>query len=162
MANFSRYAGTVAVFAAVLYAALVVATFGMISLYADRDVIADPTAGPLVGPIMASVSILIVLLCFVAIAVRVPAEKQRISSAVAALIGFGAYLFFCISGSIMVGAGSGDPFGFMTFLASQLASPFAIAVGILAFIITILFMLVLATKVGEGKRPKWPWEKHDS
>jgi hypothetical protein len=159
--DFRRYAAMIAAFATMLYGALVVAAFGMISLYLDRDVIDDSSAGPLVGPVMTIVAVLIVFAICLRIALRVREEKQRISLGAAFLTGFGAYFFFCITGGILMGAGSGDPFGFVSFLATQLVSPFAVATGILAFIISILFMLVLASRVGDRGRPRWPWEKND-
>ena len=56
MRDYQKYATIVAVFATVLYAALLVAAFGMISLATNLDVIADRSAGPLVGPTMAGVA----------------------------------------------------------------------------------------------------------
>jgi hypothetical protein len=159
--DFPRYAAVVAAFATGLYAALVIAAFGLISLALDRDVIDDRSAGPLVGPFMTGVAVLVVLAAFLAIALRVPEERQRISLGVAFLVGFGAYFFFCATGGILVGAGNGDPFGFILFAGSQLISPFAAAVGVLAFVVTILFTLVLASRVGARGRPRWPWEKDD-
>ena len=161
MQNFPRYAATVAVFATVLYAALVIAAFGLISLYTDRDVIDDPTVGPVVGPVMTGVAVLIVFVTLLGIALGVREENQRISLGVAFLVGFGAYFFFAVAGAILVGAGTGDPFGFISFLARQLLSPFGAAAGVLAFIIAILFMWVLASRVGNKGRPRWPWEKHE-
>jgi len=159
--NFRRYAAVVAVFATVMYGALVIAAFGFISLYTDRDVIDDPSVGPVVGPVMTGVAVLVVFATLLGIALGVPEERQRISLGVAFLVGFAAYFFFGVTGGILVGAGRGDPFGFVAFLGRQLISPFAGAAGVLGFVIAILFMLVLASKVGNKGRPRWPWEKDD-
>ncbi|HEY5221594.1 MAG TPA: DUF6121 family protein [Microbacteriaceae bacterium] len=161
MRNFRRYAAIVAAFAAMLYGALVVAAFGMISLLLNQDVIADRTAGPLVGPVMTGVAILIVFVVFLNIALGVREDKQRISLAAALLTGFASYFFFGVAGGVLMGAGRGDPVGFIIFLATQLVSPFAIAAGVLAFFVTIAFMLILASRVGDRGRPRWPWERHD-
>ncbi|TAM69499.1 MAG: hypothetical protein EPN48_09075 [Microbacteriaceae bacterium] len=160
MRDFRRYAAIVAAFAAMLYGALVVAAFGLISLLLNQDVIADPSAGPLVGPFMTAVAILIVFVVFLTIALRVREDKQRISLAEALLTGFASYFFFGVAGGVLIGAGRGNPFGFIIFLGAQLISPFAIAAGLLAFLVTIVFMLILASRVGNKGRPRWPWERH--
>ena len=161
MRDFRRYSAAVAVFATVLYAALVIAVFGLISLYTDRDVITNGSVGPVVGPVMTGCSVLLVLACFLWIALRVPEDRQRIEPGTALLIGVVAYLAFCVVGGFLVGIASTDPFAFIGFFGDQLISPFAISVGILAFIVAVLFMLVLASRVGNKGRPRWPWEKRD-
>lgn len=161
MSGFRRYAAFMAVFAGVLYAALVVAVFGLLSVLLDRDVISDPNAGPIAGPVMAAVSVLIVFFALLSIALRVPREKQRVSVAAAVLVGFGAYFFFAVAGGVLLGAGRGDPFGFVIALGAQLFSPFALAAGVIGFVVVLLDMIVLATHVGDRGRPRWPWEKHD-
>lgn len=161
MHDFRRYSAAVAVFATVLDAALVIAVFGLISLYTDRDVISDASVGPVVGPVMAGSSVLLVLLWFLWIALRVPEDEQRIALGTALLLGVVAYLVFCAVGGFLVGVASGDPIAFVGFFSLQLMSPFAIAVGIVAFVMAILFMLVLASRVGNKGRPRWPWEKRE-
>jgi hypothetical protein len=161
MRDFRRYSAAIAVFATVLYAALVIAIFGMISLYTDRDVISDSTVGPVVGPVMTASSVLLVLFWLLWIALRVPENEQRIALGTALLLGVVGYLLFCAVGGFFVGLASGDPIAFIGFFGLQLTSPFAISVGILAFIVCILFMLVLASRVGNKGRPRWPWENRD-
>ncbi|WP_308467473.1 DUF6121 family protein [Rathayibacter soli] len=161
MHNFRRYAATVAAFATMFYGALVVAAFGMISLLLDRDVITDPSAGPLVGPVMTVVAVGIVLAVLLNIGLRVREDRQRIALGAALLTGLASYFFFGVAGALLIGIGSGDPIAFLTFLALQLVSPFAIAAGVLAFVVTILYMLILASKVGDKGRPRWPWERYD-
>jgi hypothetical protein len=161
MQNFRTYAAAMATFAAVLYVALVVAVFGVISLLLDRDVITDHEAGPIVGPVMTGVAILVVYFGMLAIGLRVPPAKQRVSIGAALLLGFGAYFFFAVAGGVLLGAGRGDPFGFVLFAGSQLLSPFALALGALGFVVALLYTVVLASRIGERGRPRWPWEKHD-
>jgi len=161
MRDFRRYAAVVAGFATVFYLALLVAGFGVLSLLLNRDVISDPNAGPIAGPVMTGVSVAIVLACLLAIALRIPKEKQRVSLQGAFLVGFGAYFFFAVAGGILLGAGRGDAFGFVISLGTQLLSPFAITAGVLAFVVVLLFMIVIASQVGDRGRPRWPWEKRD-
>jgi len=161
MREFRQYASVVAAFATVFYLALLVAGFGMLSLLLNRDVISDPHAGPVAGPVMTGVSVAIVLACLLSIALRVPKEKQRVSPQTALLVGFGAYFFFAVAGGVLLGAGRGDPFGFVVALGTQLLSPFALAAGVLAFAVVLIYMIVIASHVGDRGRPRWPWEKHD-
>jgi hypothetical protein len=161
MREFRRYSAAIAVFAAVLYAALVIAIFGLISLYTDRDVISDSSVGPVVGPVMTASSVLLMLFWMLRIALRVPETEQRIAPGRALLLAVVCYLLFCAVGGFLVGLAAGDPIAFIGFFGRQLTSPFAIAVGILAFIVCILFMLVLASRVGNKGRPRWPWENRE-
>jgi hypothetical protein len=161
MPDFRRYAAIMAVFATVLYVALIVAGFGILSLWLDRDVISDPNAGPIAGPVMIGVSVLIVFFSLLSIALRVPEEKQRVSPQAALLIAVGAYFFFAVAGGVILGAGRGDPFGFVVAFGGQLLSPFAAICGALAFIVVLLDMIVLASRIGDRGRPRWPWEKRD-
>jgi hypothetical protein len=84
-----------------------------------------------------------------------------VSIGAALLLGFGAYFFFAVAGGVLLGAGRGDPFGFVLFAGSQLLSPFALALGALGFVVALLYTVVLASRIGERGRPRWPWEKHD-
>lgn len=161
MSEFRRYAAVVAAFAGALYLALLVAGFGMLSLLLNRDVIDDPDAGPIAGPVMAGVSVAIVFGCMLVIALRVPKDKQRVAPVTAFLVGLAAYFFFAVAGGVLLGAGRGDPLGFVLSLGTQLLSPFAFAAGALAFVVLLLYMIVIASQVGDRGRPRWPWEKHD-
>jgi DMSO/TMAO reductase YedYZ heme-binding membrane subunit len=158
--GFRKYAATVAVFAAVLFFALIVALFGMISLLAAVPVIGDPHAGELVGPVAVAAAVLLLFGCLLGIALRVPKEHQRIAPLTALGIGVGAYLAYSFVGAIAYFI-TGDAVGALIFLGGLLTGPFAIVVGIVAFVIAMLFMLVLASRVADRGRPKWPWEKDD-
>ncbi len=142
-----------------LYAALLVTSEGFIYLLTNRDVVPDPHAGPLVGPMMNLAPILLLFVSFLVIALRVPEEKQRIWLGTSLLLGVGAYALFAFVGAIMIGIGTGDFFQFLAFLGPQLIGPFAAAAGVFAVIVAVLFMLVLASRVGAKGRPLWPWER---
>jgi hypothetical protein len=159
MRDYQKYAVTVAVFATVLFVALVVAAFGMISLITNQDVIADPSAGPLVGPTMAAVATGLVFLMLVLLGVNTPPDKQRVVVGFAVATGVAAYGLFIVTGAILVAAGNGEPFGVLVFGASMLASPFALTVGILAFLVALSYSILLASHYGEHGRPLWPWER---
>ncbi len=161
MPGFRKYAATVAVFATVLFAALVIAVFGVISLLAGIDVVGNPHAGVLVGPVATAAATLLVLGCLLAIALRVPEARQRIAPLVAVGIAAGAYLAYGVFGGIAFLFGGGDLLGSLIFLGGLLIGPFAPAVGVIAFVVAMLFMLVLASRLADRGRPEWPWEKHD-
>jgi len=156
--GFRKYAATVAVFAAVLFLALVIAVFGMVSLLAAVPVIGDPHAGELAGPVAVAAATLLQFGCLLAIALRVPEDRQRIAPLTAFAIAVGAYLAYAIFGAIAYFFAR-DAVGALIFLGGLLTGPFAFTLGIIAFVITLLFMLVLASRVGDRGRPLWPWEK---
>jgi hypothetical protein len=159
MSDFRRYAAVVAVFATVLYLALLIAVFGQISLYTNLEVIPEADAGFVVGPVMSGIATLIVLFALLSIGLRIPVEKQRVSVPGALGIGIAAYLGYTLLGGAIYAAGRGDPFGFILFVGRSFLSPFPAAVGLLAFLVTLAYMLVLASRVGEKGAPKWPWER---
>ena len=159
MRDYQKYATIVAVFATVLYAAVVVAAFGMISLITNLDVIADRSAGLLVGPTMAAAAIVLVFVMLLLLGVKTPPDKQRVVVGFAVATGIAAYGLFIVTGAILVAAGNGDPFAVLIFSASMLASPFAISVGVLAFIVALTYSILLASHYGEHGRPLWPWER---
>ena len=156
------YAAVVAVFAAFLYLAIVIAAFGLLSLATDTEVITDPKAGPLVGPIMTGSATVLVLVCLIAIGTRVPGDKQRIAPGIAIAMGFGAYFVYAAAGGIAGGAGDpAEPLHYLLFAFAQLGSWYAITVGLAAFLITLLYQLVLVGRFRQRGRPRWPWEHDD-
>ena len=161
MRDYQKYATVVAVFAAVLLAALLVAAFGMISLLADTDVISDPNAGPLVGPGMTAAAVVLVFTLMLLLGLRTKPENQRVAVGYCLATGFAALGAFVLVGAVLYALGAGVPGDSVGFAASVLLGPFAVATGILSFIITLLYSLVLATRMPERGRPKWPWEQDD-
>ncbi|MDY7541554.1 MULTISPECIES: DUF6121 family protein [unclassified Cryobacterium] len=161
MRDYQRYAAVVAVFAAVLYAALLVAAFGMISLLADIEVIPVTDAGPLVGPGMAAAAVLLVFALLLWLGLRASPRRQRVALGYAAGTGIAAFLGFVAAGSVLYLLGNGPLFSGLTFAAAVLREPFAATTGILAFVVTLLYSLVLASRMNENGRPLWPWERPD-
>ena len=156
------YAAAVAVFAAFLYLAIVIAAFGLLSLATDTEVIADPKAGPLVGPIMTGSATVLVLLCLIAIGTRVSADNQRIAPGIAIAVGVGAYFLYAAAGGIAGGVGDpSEPLHYVLFAFAQLGSWYAISAGLAAFLVTLLYQLVLVGRFRQRGRPRWPWEHDD-
>lgn len=132
--------------------------FGVISLLTGRPVIAD--ASELVGPVAVTAATLCVCGCLLLRALRTPESRQRVAPLTALAVGAVAYLAYAIFGAAADLMGV-DPVLALGFLGAQLLSPFALAVGVIAFVITALYMLVLASRFEQRGRPLWPWEKDD-
>lgn len=156
------YATVVACFAAGLYLALLVAAFGLISLATDTDVIADPAAGPLVGPVMTGAAVLVLLVALIVRGRATPPEQQRVSPGTALGIGLACYLAYVIAGGIAgVATDPSQPLGSVLFAAGQFGSVYAIVAGVLAFVVALLFQLVLVGRFRQRGRPRWPWEQDE-
>lgn len=152
------YATVVACFADFLYLALLVAAFGLISLGTNTEVISDPSAGPLVGPIMTGAAVAVLLVLLIVTGTRVPADQQRIAPLAALGSGVVCYLAFCLAGGVAGALATGDALHFALFAVGQLGSAYAITVGAAAFLVTLLYQLVLVGRFRQRGRPRWPWE----
>lgn len=159
MRDYQKYATIVAVFAAVLYAALLVASFGVISLVTNLEVISDPDAGSLVGLVMSGVAVLVVFLMMLLLGVRTPPERQHIVVGYAIGTGFAALAAFLLTGVLLYSRGEGVLANLLSFPGELLLAPFSWTVGILAFIITVVYSWLLAARFTERGRPLWPWER---
>ena len=154
-----RYATIVAFFAGGLYLALVIAVFGMVSLGTDTEVVTDPTAGPLVGPVMIGAAVVVLLVALILIGIRVPADRQRIAPGIALAVGAGCWLAYVVAAAIAELAGDpADAVHAILFAASQLWSWYALAAGVTAFVVVLLYQLVLVGRFRQRGRPRWPWE----
>ncbi|GAA4177710.1 DUF6121 family protein [Gryllotalpicola koreensis] len=161
MPGFRKYAATVAVFASGLFLALLIAVFGVISLLAGIEVIADPRAGELAGPVATAAATLLVIGCLLLIALRIPESRQRVAPLASFGIGVGAYLAWSLFAALAFLFGRGDPVGALIFFGGILLGPFAISAGVIAFVIALLFTVALASRVADKGRPRWPWEKYE-
>jgi hypothetical protein len=130
---------TIVVMAAVLTVTLVVFAYGMISLVLDRDVIAEPDAGPLVGPIMV-VTLLAVVLWFV-----IRRRPDRIGARVLSA-GLGAVILGPAVGAVAYAVGRGDFALFLLFFGGYVTSPFVLASGVIASVVVALAWLADAAR----------------
>jgi hypothetical protein len=161
---------TLAIFATVLYFALVVCAFGFVSLLTDTDVVTQSDAGPLVGPIATASAVATVLLYLLGIGRR---YERDLHEAVAAsigdpvrlplgrsiLIGIVSYVVYVLVGAIAYSIVTAEVFSVVLFAAGAALSGFAIAVGVLAAAISVAYMLVLGSGGEHPARPLWPWER---
>ena len=154
----TRYATTIAAFAVVLFLALAIAASGIISLYADREVLTERDAGPLVAPIM------FVVATAALYALLVTFGRRRGSLFAGALVtAVITYFVFLISGSIFYSVGKGRPLLSLLFFGSNALGPFAIAIAAIAFVVALAFLLLLSYRDsgGAARTPRWWWENRD-
>jgi hypothetical protein len=153
-----RYASTVAVFAAVLFLALAIAASGLISLYADREVLTEADAGPLIAPVMFTVATAALYAQLVTLGLR---RGSIIVNSV--LIAIVCYVLFLLSGSTLYSLGKGRPLLGLLFFGSNALGPFAIAVAAIAFVVALAFLLLLSYRDsgGAARTPRWWWENRD-
>lgn len=153
-----RYARTVAVFAAVLFLALAIAASGIISLYADREVLTERDSGPLIAPIMFGVATAALYAQLVTVGLR---RGSVILNAV--IIAIVCYLLYLVSGSTLYSLGKGQPLVGLLFFASNALGPFALAVAVIAFLVALAFLVLLSFRDsgGAARTPRWWWENRD-
>ena len=155
----TRYVTTIAVFAVVLFLALTIAASGMISLYADREVLTERDAGPLIAPIMfatATAALYTLLVTF---------GRRRGSIVGGAIVtAVITYFLFLISGSTVYSVGKGRPLLSLLFFGSNAVGPFAIAVAMIAFVVALSFLMLISFRDGGGaaRTPRWWWENRDN
>ncbi|TDW29723.1 DUF6121 family protein [Cryobacterium psychrophilum] len=159
MREYQKYAIVLALFAAVLYASLVVAVLGVGSLLTNADVIPDPQAGPLVGPSSVGVIVVFVLVRMVLIGIRTRPENQRVMLAYSIVTGVVTWVLFLAAGATFVLFGTGDIRSATALASEMLLAPFATLAGLFAFLVSLLYSWLLAAHVGSGGRPLWPWER---
>lgn len=158
MYPYRRYAAFLAVFTAVLFAALIVAAFGYISLLTETDVI-GPGVGVAVGPLAAGASVVVLFVMLLLNGVNTPAEQQRLSPLRALGVAALAYGAFLLVGGML--AGLGEAVTIAVFIGSMVGSPAAIAIAVIAFVLTLIYQWMLVIRMNERGRPRWPWERDE-
>ena len=153
-----RYAYTVAVFAVVLFLALAIAASGIISLFADREVLTERDAGPLIAPVMFAVATAALYTQLVTFGLR---RGSIVLNAV--VIAIVCYFLFLFSGSMLYSLGKGRPLLGLLFFGSNALGPFAAAVLVIAFVVALAFLLLLFYRDngGAARTPRWWWENSD-
>ncbi|MCC6270135.1 MAG: hypothetical protein IT190_02535 [Microbacteriaceae bacterium] len=127
---------------AALYGAVLLAIDGVISLLADRDVIVEADAGPLVGPIMAFSAVCVVFLSVLSGLRPVPGGV-RFPLGPALLTGLAVYLLSPSIGAIVYVFGQEQLLSGVHFFVRYLLSPFVLAAALLA-VVTILLLPAIA------------------
>ena len=153
-----RYAYTVAAFAVVLFLALAIAVSGIISLFADREVLTERDAGPLIAPVMFAVATAALYTQLVTFGLR--RGSIVVNAVVIAIV---CYFLFLLSGSTLYSLGKGRPLLGLLFFGSNALGPFAAAVLVIAFVVALAFLLLLFYRDngGAARTPRWWWENRD-
>ena len=145
-------------FAAVLFLALAIAASGIISLFADREVLTERDAGPLIAPVMFVVAT-------AALYTQLVTFGQRRGSIIvnAVVIAIVCYFLFLFSGSTLYSLGKGRPLLGLLFFGSNALGPFAAAVLVIAFVVALAFLLLIYFRHngGAARTPRWWWENRD-
>ena len=145
-------------FAAVLFLALAIAASGIISLFADREVLTERDAGPLIAPVMFVVATAALYTQLVTFGLR---RGSIIVNAV--VIAIVCYFLFLFSGSTLYSLGKGRPLLGLLFFGSNALGPFAAAVLVIAFVVALAFLLLIYFRHngGAARTPRWWWENRD-
>lgn len=150
-------ATVIAVFAVVLYLALVVCAFGFVSLLADVDVVSRAGTGALVGTAMLAAAVLAMGIALVRDARSGSATTRRRSWPL--VVGVVALLAYVLSGSALVLLEEGSVFAGVLFASSTLTSVFPFIAGVLAAVVAVGYAAVADAE--PGAVPRWPWERDE-
>ncbi len=148
-------------FSVVLYVALIVAAFGVLSLLLNRDVIDQADAGALLGPLMITIAVLALVWVLLSSVLRSPERLTHVPPLPIFVAGIAAYVSYCVFGGVIYSLSVGELFRLVVFIGGEMTSPFAIAIAVTGWLIGFLFFVVLLAKPDGAGAPAWPWEKND-
>jgi hypothetical protein len=144
-------------FAVALYAALVVAGWGVTSLLTNTEVIADRLIGPIVAPVALAISAVVLLFVLAGPAGHSLATHTLGGArglGIAVVVGLVSVAVYLLAGAAAVIVDTGRPLAFIMFIGEQAPTPYVLVVLIAATLATLGFSLTLA----RTERPRWPWE----
>lgn len=154
-----RFGMILAAFATATYLALIVCAFGFIALLTDTEPIPDPAAGRFLGPAMVGGAVLVVLSALALRAPRIGRSSRHTGFAI--LVGVGAWAAFCLIGVTGYLATAGGVVSALFFGATISYSLYAIAIGVLAWLVAWFTTWLVVSRREERERPRWPWERDD-
>lgn len=154
----AAYGIGLAAFATVLYVALVVAGFGVVSLLVGSDPIPERDAGPILGPVMIGVSVILLGASMVGRAIRGSHRGILLASVV---VGVVCWLAYALSGGALYALESRQLVTIALFSGAHLFDAYAVMVGVFAAAVHLVFALLLERNSAGGARPEWPWEKDE-
>lgn len=165
--RFAARAVLIALMTTLSYAALLIASFGIISLLLDRDVV-EGEHSVLVGLVMpiAAVAVLGVA-CLRVAQLRIvqrrssPALIPRLPMVPAVCTGVLVWLGAAVAGSLVVWVEDASLTAAIAFCAERLGSPFLITAGVTAVAAVLLCALLIASPDEPGTPARWPWERDE-
>lgn len=134
-----------AVMTLVGYLATVIMVFGFLSLFLDRDVIAERDAGTILGPSMVAAACVVT---FVTMRRMRPGQLPWRAAAVSAT---STYLLMLLVAGIGYAFARQQPMWFVLYLQQQAGSPFVIAAALLSAAAIVTFWAV-STHAGTDNR----------
>ncbi|MGV1034426.1 MAG: hypothetical protein ACOYBP_04315 [Microbacteriaceae bacterium] len=150
-----RHALLIALACGALYAALIIAFFGLASLVTATDVVSEPHLSTMVGPTMVLMSVLVLTLM---LALRGPHDNDNwidwgysLLTGIAAMAAYVATAF--VGGIVDKGVDAGVHFGSVTLLGG-----YDVLVGVLGLLVALLYSFLIARRYDERGRPRWTWE----
>lgn len=126
---------------AVLYGAILLAVDGLVSLLAERDVILESDAGPLVGPIMAVTAVSVVFVSTLS-GLRPTPDRRGVPLVRAIATGGVVFLLGPLVGAIVYSMGQAQALSGPQFFVKYLSSPFVVTSAVLALVTLLLLPLI--------------------
>ncbi|MET4780456.1 DUF6121 family protein [Glaciihabitans sp. UYNi722] len=162
MAPQRRYASIIAVFATVLYLALIICSAGFIGLIGNREVLAERDAGPLVAPAMFLVASATLFAQLLNVGLRVGRRTGFliVRSLVIAIV---TSILYLLVGANLYALSSGRTVPGIIFFGNNAFTPVTLSVAVFAFLIAVAYQSLLnyRDRGGAGTTPRWSWEKKD-
>jgi hypothetical protein len=132
--------------ATVLFAALVIFAYGIISLVTDLDVIDIQDAGPLIGPLMVTVACAVVFACVIR-------HRPRMIGRIV-VAGLATAVLPPLVGSVVYLLSRGEPAVFPVALGRFLIGPFVPVSAVIAAIVVLSAELVVRATGTVGEPPR--------
>jgi hypothetical protein len=134
-----------AVMTVVVYLATVIMVFGFLSLFLDRDVIAERDAGTILGPSMVAAATIVTFVALLRLSIERPPWWA------AAVAATSTYLAMIVVAGLGYAVARREPMWAVLYLQQQAGSPFVIAAALLSGAAIITFWVVSA-RTGTGNR----------
>ena len=91
---------------------------------------------------------------------RTPAtDPSRVPVGWAVLTGVATYLVYALSGAILYAGTTGSILAGVIFARDTVTGPFALAVAVAAFVVALVFAILVIVGGEHPRRPLWPWER---
>ena len=91
---------------------------------------------------------------------RPPAsDSSRVPVGWAVLTGLATYLVYALSGAVLYAATTGSILAGVIFARDTFLGPFALAAGVSAFVVALVFAILVIVGGEHPRRPLWPWER---
>ncbi|ONI61396.1 hypothetical protein ALI44B_13310 [Leifsonia sp. ALI-44-B] len=91
---------------------------------------------------------------------RPPAsDPSRVPVGWAVLTGLATYLVYALSGAVLYAATTGSILAGVIFARDTFLGPFALAVAVAAFVVALVFAILVIVGGEHPRRPLWPWER---